>query len=59
MIGGASTRVGPVVTLVCDDDHQTELTVHEQRCSNEQIVDVSRAAMEQCLDKMASRLAET
>jgi uncharacterized protein YndB with AHSA1/START domain len=45
-----------VVTLRAIDDAATELTVHEFGYPNEQIVEISRAGMEQCLDKMASSL---
>ena len=34
----------------------TELTVHEYGYPDEQIVEVSRMGMEQCLNKMASSL---
>jgi uncharacterized protein YndB with AHSA1/START domain len=50
-------EVPHVVTLRAIDDTTTELTVHEFGYPNEQIVGVSRAGMEQCLDKMATSLA--
>jgi hypothetical protein len=49
-------EVPHVVTLRAIDDATTELTVHEFGYPNEQIVEVSRAGMEQCLDKMATSL---
>jgi uncharacterized protein YndB with AHSA1/START domain len=49
-------EVPHVVTLRAIDDATTELTVHEFGYPNEQIVEVSRAGMEQCLDKMAASL---
>lgn len=56
---GIPEVVRHVVSLVAGDDDTTELTVHEYGYPNEEIAEVSRAGMEQCIDKMASRLAET
>jgi uncharacterized protein YndB with AHSA1/START domain len=49
-------EVPHVVTLSATDDHTTELTVHESGYPDPQIAEVSRAGMEQCLDKMAVSL---
>jgi uncharacterized protein YndB with AHSA1/START domain len=46
------------VTLRAIDDRTTELTVHEFGYPNEQIVEVSKAGMEQCIDKMAASLSK-
>jgi hypothetical protein len=43
-----------VVTLTALDDGSTELTVHEYGYPSAEIAVVSRAGMEQCIDKMAS-----
>jgi hypothetical protein len=51
-------EVPHVVTIRAIDDTTTELTVHEFGYPNEQIVEVSRAGMEQCLDKMATSSGE-
>ena len=56
---GIPEEVRHVVTLVAIDDQTTELTVHEFGYPNAQIVEVSKTGMEQCLDKMASSLAES
>ena len=40
------------------EDDTTELTVHEFGYPNAEIVEVSRAGMEQCLDKMAASALE-
>jgi uncharacterized protein YndB with AHSA1/START domain len=50
-------EVRHVVSLRAIDEATSELTVHEFGYPNEQIVEVSRAGMEQCLDKMAASLA--
>jgi uncharacterized protein YndB with AHSA1/START domain len=50
-------EVPHVVTLRAIDDATTELTVHEFGYPNEQIVEVSRTGMEQCLERMATSLA--
>jgi hypothetical protein len=46
----------PTVTLRAIDDASTELTVHEFGYPDAQIVEVSKAGMQQCLDKMAISL---
>jgi uncharacterized protein YndB with AHSA1/START domain len=48
-----------VVSFSAIDSHTTELTVHESGYPNAETVEISRAGMEQCLDKMASSLATT
>ena len=50
-------EVRHVVTLSAVDDARTELTVHEFGYPDPQIVEESRAGMEQCLDKMATSFA--
>jgi hypothetical protein len=45
------------VTITAIDDATTELTVHEFGYPGPEIADVSRAGMEECLDKMAASLA--
>jgi hypothetical protein len=47
-----------VVSLSAIDGDTTELTVHEFGYPNAEIVEVSRAGMEQCLDKMAASALE-
>jgi uncharacterized protein YndB with AHSA1/START domain len=49
-------EVPHLVTFRAIHDAATELTVHEFGYPDEQIVEVSRMGMEQCLDKMASGL---
>jgi uncharacterized protein YndB with AHSA1/START domain len=49
-------QVPHVVTLSAIDDDTTQLTVHEYGYPDAQIVEVSKAGMEQCLDKMAASL---
>lgn len=51
------SEVRHVVTFLAIDDGTTELTVHESGYPDEQIVEVSRAGMEQVLDKLAVMLA--
>ena len=51
---GIPEEVRHVVSLSAIDDETTELTVHEFGYPNAEIVEVSRAGMEQCLDKMAA-----
>jgi uncharacterized protein YndB with AHSA1/START domain len=48
-----------VVSFSAIDSHTTELTVHEYGYPNPETVEISRAGMEQCLDKMASSVATT
>lgn len=50
-------QVRHVVTLAAIDDAMTELTVHEHGYPDAQIAEVSRAGMEQCLDKMAASVS--
>jgi uncharacterized protein YndB with AHSA1/START domain len=50
-------QVPHVVTFTAIDDTTTELTVHEFGYPAQEIADVSRAGMEQCLDKMATLVA--
>ena len=45
------------MTFFAIDEATTELTVHESGYPDEQIVQVSRAGMEQVLDKLATMLA--
>jgi hypothetical protein len=54
---GIPEEVRHVVRLSAIEDDTTKLTVHEFGYPNAEIVEVSRAGMEQCLDKMASALA--
>jgi uncharacterized protein YndB with AHSA1/START domain len=54
---GIPRQVRHVVTFRNFDDDQTELTVTEYGYASPQIVEVSKAGMEQCLDKMADSLA--
>lgn len=49
---GIPEEVRHVVTLAAVDETTTELTVHEYGYPNAQIAEISRAGMEQCLDKM-------
>ncbi len=49
-------EVPHVITFRSIDAALTELTVHEYGYPDEQIVEVSRMGMEQCLNKMASSL---
>jgi uncharacterized protein YndB with AHSA1/START domain len=50
-------EVRHVVTFTAIDESTTELTVHEYGYPDAQIVEISRAGMEQSLDKMATSLA--
>lgn len=45
------------VTLTAIDDTTTELTVNEFSYPNTQLLEVSRAGIEQVLDKIAAALA--
>jgi len=47
-----------VVTFKPLGDKRTEMTVTEFGYSSEQVLDLSKAGLEQCLDKMAVSLAE-
>ena len=51
-------EVRHVLTFTAVDDATTKLTVHEFGYPDEQIIEVSRAGMEQVLDKLAAMLAE-
>jgi hypothetical protein len=54
---GIPRDVPHVVTFEAVDDDRTEMTVTEYGYTSDQIVEVSRAGMEQCLDKMAASFA--
>jgi uncharacterized protein YndB with AHSA1/START domain len=54
---GIPEEVRNVVSLSAIDDDTTELTVREYGYPNAEIVEVSRAGLEQCLDKMATIVA--
>ncbi len=47
-----------VVTFETKGDDRTEMTVTEHGYTSDQIVDLSRAGLEQCLDKMTAIFAE-
>jgi uncharacterized protein YndB with AHSA1/START domain len=49
-------EVPHVLTFSAQDDGSTELTVRESGYPSEQIVEVSRTGMAQCLDKLAASL---
>ena len=51
-------EVPHVVTFKAVGDGRTEMTVTEYGYASDQIVDLSRAGMEQCLDKMAALFAK-
>jgi uncharacterized protein YndB with AHSA1/START domain len=53
---GIPEDVRHVVTLTSIDDATTELTVHEFGYPDAQTVEISRAGMEQCLDKMQTSI---
>jgi uncharacterized protein YndB with AHSA1/START domain len=50
-------EVPHVVTFEARGDNKTEMTVTEYGYTSDQMVDLSRAGLEQCLDKMAAILA--
>ena len=50
-------EVPHVVTFEARGDNKTEMTVTEYGYTSDQVVDISRAGLEQCLDKMAAILA--
>jgi uncharacterized protein YndB with AHSA1/START domain len=50
-------EVPHVVTFEARGDNKTEMTVTEYGYTSNQMVDLSRAGLEQCLDKMAAILA--
>ena len=54
---GIPDQVLHVVTFSAIDGTRTELTVHEHGYPDAQLVEISRAGMEQCLDKMATSVA--
>jgi uncharacterized protein YndB with AHSA1/START domain len=54
---GIPESVRHVITFKTLDDDATEMTVTEYGYANEQVVEVSRMGMEQCLDKMAALFA--
>lgn len=54
---GIPDVVHHVVSLSAIDDYTTELTVHEHGYPDIQTMELSKAGMEQCLDKMAASLA--
>jgi uncharacterized protein YndB with AHSA1/START domain len=56
---GIPDGVRHVITFKKLDDDTTEMTVTEYGYANEQVVEVSRMGMEQCLDKMAAIFAKT
>jgi hypothetical protein len=47
-----------VITFESVGDNETEMTVTEYGYTTEQARDLSKAGMEQCLDKMATIFAE-
>ena len=55
---GVPHDVPHVVTFEATGDHGTEMTVTEYGYTTEHARDLSRAGMEQCLDKMAAMFAE-
>ena len=54
---GVPEAVPHVITFRPAGDGLTELTIAEQGYTTDQARDISRAGMEQCLDKMAASLA--
>ena len=56
---GIPDEVRHVVSLRALDDTTTELTVHEYGYPDATIVEISRAGMEQVLDKMVTSVAPT
>jgi uncharacterized protein YndB with AHSA1/START domain len=54
---GIPDEVRHVVTITPLGASATELTVHESGYADEQTAAISRAGMEECIDKMAVRLA--
>lgn len=51
-------EVRSVIAFKSISSNQTEITVTEYGYTSEQIFDLSKAGMEQCLDKMAASFAE-
>jgi uncharacterized protein YndB with AHSA1/START domain len=54
---GIPASVPHVITLKAVGDNQCELTVSEFGYANPQVVEISKAGMDQCLEKMAASLA--
>jgi len=54
---GIPDEVRHVVSFSPIDNTTTELTVREYGYPNAEIVEISRAGLEQCLDKMATSVA--
>ena len=54
---GIPREVPHVVTFEAAGEGKTELTVTEYGYTSDKVVEVSRAGMEQCLDKMAASIA--
>jgi uncharacterized protein YndB with AHSA1/START domain len=57
LLPGIPRDVPHVVTFEATGDGKTELTVTEYGYGSDQVVEVSRAGMQQCLDKMAASFA--
>jgi uncharacterized protein YndB with AHSA1/START domain len=57
LASGIPDEVLNIVTFTAIDDVTTELTVHEYGYENQEIVEVSRAGVEQFLDKMVTSVA--
>ncbi len=55
---GVPREVPHVITFKAPGDNRTEMTVTEYGYTTEQARDLSRAGMEQCLDKMAAIFAK-
>jgi hypothetical protein len=53
------SAVRQVVIFEAVGDNSTEMTVTEYGYTSDQIVEMSRLGLEQCLDKMAAALART
>ncbi len=56
---GIPRDVPHVVTFAALDQRRSKLTVTESGYPSEDLVELSRAGMEQCLDKLAAALADT
>ncbi|MGH7454119.1 MAG: SRPBCC family protein [bacterium] len=54
---GVPHEVRHVITFKAAGDNRTEMTVTEYGYTSDQAHDISKAGMEQCLDKMAASLA--
>jgi uncharacterized protein YndB with AHSA1/START domain len=55
---GIPREVPHVVTFEAAEDGKTELTVTEYGYTSDHVVEVSRAGMQQCLDKMAASFTQ-